>query len=129
MKLVCCGLIGAFLLVPASAGAQAQVFKCVDERGRTYYSDKPGPRCKSSAKLQAPAASKPAPRQQASTRPQGVVEPQDPARCASMRRELVRLATSRRVASISKKGEVTYQEDPTRERRLAQLQEEMRGCP
>lgn len=139
MKLLRCGLIGALLLLPGPLAAQ--VYKCVDERGRTHYSDKPGPGCKQSAedvrraaaekKSAAKAAAKTA--AQPGTQQARQTEPQDrrtlEQRCASMRRELVRLAGSQRVASVSKKGEVAYQEDPTRERRLAQLQEEMRRCP
>ncbi len=35
------------LLAATTAQAQTQkVFRCVDERGRTYYTEKPGPNCK-----------------------------------------------------------------------------------
>lgn len=133
MKLVRWAVLGAFVLVPAVAAAQ--VYKCVDERGRTYYTDKPGPRCKGGGPEPAPKASAPgkAAQEQKSAPAAQAVQAQDKRtleqRCASMRRELLRLATGQRVAAVSKKGEVAYQEDPTRERRLAELQEEMRGCP
>lgn len=42
---VVAGLVGAVLLVSAP-GAGAQMYKCVDERGRTSYSDKPRPGCR-----------------------------------------------------------------------------------
>ena len=140
MKLLSGGLLGFFLLLPGTP--HAQVYKCVDERGRTQYADKPGPGCKASAKdvrPQPPAADKAGSAQkkgQAASRPppqQQQARAQDrrplEQRCASMRRELVRLASSRRVASVGEKGEVKYQEDPTRDQRLAQLQQEMRACP
>src|SRR5688572_5873628 len=144
MKLLSGGLLGFLLLLPATP--HAQVYKCVDERGRTQYADKPGPGCKASAKDVRPqppapdkagsaqkkgkaakgqAASRPPPQEQARAQDKRTLEQ----RCASMRRELVRLASSRRVASVGEKGEVKYQEDPTRDQRLAQLQQEMRACP
>jgi hypothetical protein len=46
----------------------------------------------------------------------------------ALRREITRVATSRRVAEVGAKGEVTFRDDPARERRLAELQEEMRQC-
>lgn len=37
----------ALTLVAAATSAQAQkVFRCVDERGKTYYTEQPGPQCK-----------------------------------------------------------------------------------
>jgi hypothetical protein len=138
-KLLGGGLLGLFILLPATP--HAQVYKCVDERGRTQYADKPGPGCKASAsdvRPQAPAAEKPGSARgkgKAASRPpaQEQARAQDPRtleqRCASMRRELVRVASRQRVASVGAKGEVKYQEDPTRDQRLAQLQQEMRACP
>jgi Domain of unknown function (DUF4124) len=139
MRLLSGGLLSFFLLLPWAA--QAQVYKCVDERGRTNYADKPGPGCKASAievRPQPPASEKAGSARgkgQAASRPPPPqqVRAQDTRtlaqRCASMRNELVRLASRQRVASVGEKGEVKYREDPTRDTRLAQLQQEMRACP
>lgn len=139
MKLLGAGLVGLFLLLPGIA--PAQVYKCVDERGRTHYADKPGAGCKATAievRPQPPASEKQSTARgkgQAGSRPpaQEKAQAQDKRtleqRCASMRRELVRLASRQRVASVGEKGQVTYQQDPTRDQRLAQLQQEMRACP
>lgn len=42
------GLAAAFVLACAAAGVQAQVFKWVDEKGRTHYGEKPPEGVKSS---------------------------------------------------------------------------------
>src|SRR6266850_1756387 len=39
-------VVAAAVLLAASTAAQAQMYKCVDERGVTHYSDKPRPDCK-----------------------------------------------------------------------------------
>ena len=49
MRLLACLLL--FLAAPA---VQAQMYKCVDERGKTRYSDKPIPDCKSGVTITAP---------------------------------------------------------------------------
>ena len=49
-------LLSLFL---AALPAQAQMYKCVDARGKTQYSDKPMPGCKAEKTLEAP---KPPPR-------------------------------------------------------------------
>jgi len=139
MKLLSGGLLGILLLLPATP--HAQVYKCVDERGRTHYADKPAPGCKAGAtnvRPQPPASEKAGSARgkgQAASRPPAQEHARAPdartleQRCASMRRELVRLSSRQRVAAVGEKGEVKYQEDPTRDTRLAQLQQEMRACP
>jgi len=42
------------VLLAFSIPAQAQMYKCVDEKGKTRYSDKPVPGCKAQSKLAAP---------------------------------------------------------------------------
>lgn len=42
------------VLLAFSIPAQAQMYKCVDESGKTRYSDKPIPGCKTQSKLAAP---------------------------------------------------------------------------
>jgi len=53
--------LGLAVLLLAAAPAFAQMYKCVDEKGKTQYSDKPGPNCKGGAvQLQAPPPPAPA---------------------------------------------------------------------
>src|SRR6185503_2638718 len=40
------GWVLFFALASLATAAQAQMYKCVDERGVTHYSDKPSPGCK-----------------------------------------------------------------------------------
>lgn len=50
------------LLAATAAHAQAQaqkVFRCVDERGGTYYTEKPGPNCKQTRIETAPGQARP----------------------------------------------------------------------
>ncbi len=42
------------VLLAFSLPAQAQMYKCVDEKGKTRYTDKPIPGCKAQTKLAAP---------------------------------------------------------------------------
>ena len=49
------------ILLLASAPAAAQMFKCVDARGRTHYTDKPLPGCKGEEKMRPPAQPQHAP--------------------------------------------------------------------
>ena len=48
------------ILALLAAPAQAQLQKCVDERGRVHYTDKPIPGCKPTAQQPTPAATPPA---------------------------------------------------------------------
>jgi len=84
------------LLLAAVTPAHAQMYKCVDERGMTHYSDKP-------AALQE--------------------------RCARLRQEHAMLASGIRIGKIAAQGERVYLDDATRDARLVQLKEELRGCP
>jgi len=58
-------LAAAVCLLALVTPAHAQMYKCVDERGRTLYSDKPIPNCKTQKTVEAPApapqAARPAP--------------------------------------------------------------------
>jgi uncharacterized protein DUF4124 len=49
------------ILLLASGPAAAQLFKCVDARGRTHYTDKPLPGCKGEDKMRPPAQPQSAP--------------------------------------------------------------------
>ena len=126
--------------------AWAQMYKCVDERGVTHYSDSPRPDCKGGkVNIQAipPVSGKTSP-------PLGTVAGQDAdfkrrqiereqaeselksaiaQRCARLRQEQNILASGVAIFSLNERGERVYMEDASRDARLAQLKDEMRGCP
>jgi hypothetical protein len=134
------------ILLAAVTTAHAQMYKCVDERGVTHYSDSPRPGCKG-GKVHIHAippasgqeASPPADasrqdaefrrrqmeREQAETAEKAALQE----RCAHLRREHAVLASGIRVGKISDTGERIYLDDATRDARLVQLKEELRGCP
>jgi response regulator RpfG family c-di-GMP phosphodiesterase len=132
------------VLVTAACHAQAQMYKCTNERGVVQYTDKPGAGCKEvairpsppiSGSLQAP--SEDLARQEAEFRKRQLdrdtsvtQERQALAqRCTQMRREQSLLMTSRRLVRMNEKGEATYVEDAARDQRLADIQRELGRCP
>ena len=132
------------LLVTAACHAQAQMYKCVDERGVTRYTDSAAPGCKEvairgsppiSGSIQAPSedlARKEAEfRRRQVEREEGAAREQQAAaqRCMQLRREQTILATSRRIVRMNEKGEATYVEDAARDQRLADVQRELARCP
>jgi hypothetical protein len=134
--------LAILLLLPLCA--QAQLYKCVDERGKIHYTDKPQAGCKETAiKPSPPISGAVRPRQEdfandeaAFKRRQAERETQDAKarqaleqRCARLRQERGILTSGRRIAKIDAKGERVFMEDATREQRLAQLEQELRGCP
>jgi hypothetical protein len=127
--------------------AQAQVYKCVDERGVTHYTDKPRPGCKGgkvdirpippvSGKT-APAPSSSIAGQDADFKRRQIEREQAEAqektalaqRCARLRNEHSLLASGVRVYKTNERGEPVFIEDATRDTRLAQLKDALRGCP
>ncbi len=104
-------------LLLACAPAYAQMYKCVDARGVTHYSDKPlPPSCKGGAvKIRA-------------TPPTGTGGPSVPAaagtaadlnrRCARTAQEYTRMQSARRDGKP----------DENRDQRLEELREQARGC-
>jgi phage protein D len=137
----------AVSLFPACA--IAQMYKCVDERGVTHYSDKPSPGCKGSeVDIRAsPPMSGASPRsaqdlkQQetdfqrrriAREREEEKAAAQRAAlerRCAAMQTELQRLGTPRRLVSVDAKGERTEVDETTRNARMVSLKAEIdRQC-
>src|SRR5947207_13449047 len=54
---------------------QAQMYKCVDARGKTQYSDKPIPGCKTERTIEAPPAPRPAPAPAAKAKTREVAKP------------------------------------------------------
>lgn len=134
------------VLLATVTAAHGQMYKCVDERGVTHYTDKPRPGCKGgpvdiqpSPPVGQAAPARPADlsrqdadfkrrqieREQAETREKRTLE----ARCAQLRREHAVLASGGRVAKVTKEGERVYLDDATRDARLAKLKDELRGCP
>jgi hypothetical protein len=135
------------LLLAAALPAYAQVYKCVDERGVTSYSDKPRPGCKGGEvdiRPQAPISGKlqqggsDTSRQEAEFMQRQLARDQaefqeNAARrqeCSQMRKELNRLNFPGRVVEGKNElGERIYLDDKVREERLAGLRERMRVCP
>ena len=68
----------ALLILLAALPAQAQMYKCVDERGKARYSDKPIPGCKAQATIAAPPPARGAPTAKGSM-PKGFPPPKAPA--------------------------------------------------
>ena len=137
-------LIVLVLLVGASP-AYAQMYKCVDQRGVTHYTDKP---CKGgkqvdiqgqppiSGQLREPAKEdfsqqeadfkrRQFERERAEAQDKSALQ----ARCRSARSEYNLLSRGTRVYKTGADGKRQYLEDPQREQRLAQLQDQLRGCP
>lgn len=134
------------ILLAAVTTAHAQMYKCIDERGVTHYSDKPRPGCKGGqVDIQPipPVSGKAAPRatdvpqQDADFKRRQIererAEATDKAalqeRCARVRREHAMLASGIRIGEVTAQGERVYLDDATRDARLVQLKEELRGCP
>jgi len=129
----------AFVVLLATAlCAQADLYKCVDQRGRAYYSDKPVPACKPltvapapSAKLpdvppklgRKPAAEKSAPASRAAAKAKAPspLSPQERARlashCKTLQEQYAWLSSPRGAQVLN------------REARLGQVSNAMRECP
>ncbi len=137
-------LIGALL---AALPAQAQMYKCVDARGVTHYTDKPQPGCKGAREVDIKplppvgGAVKPraedlkreehdfqrrrAEQERSDARQKAELE----RRCRQVRSDISRLSTQRRVVQSNEKGERVFLDDADRERQLERLRGELRGCP
>jgi hypothetical protein len=136
-------LLLVLALVPAFA--QAEMYKCMDARGKSSYADQPGPGCKQvdiqgsppiSGKLQGSSAPAGAQedadfkrRQIDRERAEELEKAAEVKRCTALRREVAQLAPGRRYSQINDRGERVYMDDDTRDRRLAELNANMRGCP
>ena len=122
------------------------MYKCVDERGVTYYSDTPRPGCAGGSvdiRPIPPVSGKESPRssslagedadfkrrqiqrEQAEAREKTALEQ----RCASLRSEYALLGSGVPVIKSNERGERVYLEDATRDARMAQIKEQMRACP
>ncbi len=143
-------LVSAAVLLTHANVIEAQMYKCVDAKGKMNYSDKPCPTGSKGAEVdikgQAPIS--------------GKLQPQtlDPAReerdfqkrridaerqakneererenrqrqCKSMHAELQRLGAQRRVASVNAQGERTFMDDKARDERIERLRTDIgRQC-
>ena len=134
----------AALCLAAALDAHAQLYKCVDEQGKTRYTDKPATDCKETAIKGSPPISGALPerhenlgaeerdfkRRQQQQQAKDSKEQQALAqRCARLRQERALLAGGRRIGRIDANGERVYMDDAVRDQRLAQVQSELRSCP
>jgi hypothetical protein len=136
--------LGALLVALPAA---AQMYKCVDARGVVQYSDKPSPGCKGGPvdiqpipPLSGQANQQQSPntaqqdadfnrRQIERERLETTEKAAQVQRCARVRQELAWLSAATRVSRINDAGERVYMDDATRESRMAQLKQQIRGCP
>ena len=136
--------LAAILLLVVACPAQAQMYKCTNDRGVVQYTDKPGAGCKEvdirpsppiSGALQKPAED--LVREEAEFRKRQIDRDASLAeerkaqgeRCARMRRELTLLNSSRRLVQIDERGERVFMDDSARDQKLADLQREIARCP
>jgi Domain of unknown function (DUF4124) len=138
------------VLLAAALPAQAQMYKCVDERGVTHYSDNPGTGCKGKAvdirpippvsgKIQGSSPDvardnadfnrRQIERERAEVKEAGAREAQKEL-CAELRSDKGLLISGRRIITgYSDKGERVYMDDEARNKRLAELNQQLRACP
>jgi hypothetical protein len=138
----------ALLLIAWTSGAAAQMYKCVDERGVTHYSDKPTAGCRNTAvdiQGSPPISGKLAPpagntaqdeadfrrrlneRDQAE-RAQRAEQAVLASRCSNLRQEQAMLSSGRRVVKINANGEREYMDDAVRDQRLAEIRAALEKC-
>jgi sRNA-binding protein len=142
------GALAALLLVLPVLG-QAQMYKCVDERGVTTYTDGPRPGCKGgevdirgqqpiSGALQENKSD--IAREEADFRRRQIQRDREEAQeqaalarrkrdCDALRNEYAQLSRARRVVRIEANGERTYLDDDAREKRMGQLRDRIASCP
>lgn len=134
----------AALLLAVAFDAQAQLYKCVDEQGKTRYTDKPSADCKQTAIKGSPPSSGALPerhedlgaeerdfkrRQQQEQAKQTKEQQALAQRCTRLRQERGLLSGGRRIVKIDANGERIYMDDAVRDQRLAQVESELRSCP
>src|SRR5258706_3610154 len=144
-------LILLFLLV--AVPASAQMYKCVDSRGVTTYSDKPRPDCKGGT-VNIPSASPPS---QKAAQPGDEVRRQESdfqwrriekrkaeakekeerdkelaarrEECVSLKSDLLMLESSSRIVlDVHSRGERTYMDDVSRAKAIAETRQKLRAC-
>jgi hypothetical protein len=116
-------IILAAVLALSALPAAAQMYKCVDERGVTHYSDKPQPPgCKGG-----PVDIKGSPPISGTvSKPPPVDEKVEAAKKAALDQRCANLRQEH--AAVSGLGRIQMDEE-TREARLAAIKEQMKGCP
>jgi hypothetical protein len=139
----------AFAVALFALPVHAQMYKCVDANGRVQYSDKPQPGCRGGQVDIQPipplsgqvASPPPAPsstaqqdadfkrRQMERERQDSFEKSAQAERCQRVRQEIAWLSAGTRVSRINDAGERVYMDDATRETRLTQLRQAVRGCP
>ena len=133
------------LLLLAASTAAAQMYKCVDERGVTHYTDKPRPGCKGGAvdiRPIPPVSGQAAPgsrdlagqdaefkrrqieREQAETQDKTALDE----RCARLRQEESFLSHGGPLSHTDPQGKRTFMDDATRDARRVQVKEQLRLC-
>jgi len=134
-------------LLAAALPAPAQMYKCVDERGVTHYTDKPRPGCKGgqvdikpipsiSGKTVAPGSRDVAgqdaefkrrqiEREQSESRDKAALAQ----RCSQLRQEHAWLSSGGRITHTDAQGKRVYIDDASRDARLVQVKEQLRLCP
>lgn len=134
------------LLLLAAFPTWAQMYKCVDERGVTHYTDKPQPGCAGGqidirpippVSGKEPARSSSLPGEDAEFRRRQMLREQAEARekaaltqrCTNLRAEYALLDSGVPIIKSNERGERVYLEDATRDARMAQIREEIRACP
>ena len=135
------------VLLMLALPAQAQMYKCVDARGKIQYTDKPLEGCKEAEIRGSPPISgelRPPPqdlskedadlkRRLIENEQAAAKERQErvalAARCARLRSDLQLYTNGGRIATTNAQGEREYMDDATRERRIAALRDQLRLCP
>ena len=143
-------LLLAALALALPLPAAAQMYKCVDERGVTHYTDKPRPGCKGgevdirgSPSISGGVARPPQDvnqqeadfqrrrieRERADEKSAAQRARQEE-RCAGMHLELQRMSSARRLVTVDAKGERTEVDEAARNARIENLKSQIgRQCP
>ena len=139
--------LAAAALVLFALPAQAQMYKCVDAQGRVDYRDQPAAGCKAvdirasppiSGSLQKPgedlAVRDAELRRRQLERDAAAVKEREQRealaqRCAVLRQEQSMLTSGLRIVGYNAQGERVFMDDAERARRLAEVTQELGGCP
>jgi len=122
------------------------MYKCVDERGVTHYTDKPAPGCKGGPvdiRPSPPISGKAAPRssdvagQDADFKRRQIEREQTEARdkaalaqqCSRLRQEQSWLTSGGRISRTDAQGNRVFIDDAARDARIVELREQLRTCP
>jgi hypothetical protein len=122
-------LVLALLL--AALPAHAQMYKCVNEKGVTQYTDKPCPAGKGVEIRSKPASPGKPPASIGGKKPPQAKDNSQEAqrkRCELMRLDQVRLSTGDPITIRKPTGERVPMDDAARKKRLAEIQKELRKC-